>query len=207
MESIYEQLKQKLEAAFEEIRRDRLPNWEAVFFSPEVHPWMLEQENKVFQALEDEADIRFAQALAKYKSGWVRINQQIAEKYKAANPDPTTWELRYLKHMRVKFIRCESPAGEFYITPRPRKPKKGVRTISADQLEAIIENPVAAKAFELFGALPVDESEFDEPPKGENHLHFYPGLDRPFRTKFNRGDFYGRKSFRGRPFPDDPEAF
>lgn len=207
MEKVHEELQRKLDEAFVEIRKDRLPGWEAVFYEPKVLKWMLERENAVFQAVNDEAEIRFAESLERYKAGWFRINRNVAEKYRKENPDPTTWELRYLRYMKVAFIRCESAAGEFYITPRPRRPKPGVRAISVEELEALLSNDVTKKAFELFGGLPMDESEFKQPPEGENHLHFYAGAEQPFKTVFNEEIFRGRKSFRRRPFPDPPKGF
>ena len=207
METVYEELQSKLDSAYEEIRRNRLPGWEAVFFSPEVHPWMLEQENKLFTALNDEAEVRFTRALGQVRHGWFRINQKIAEAYRKANPNPEEWELRYIKYMTVSYIRCESSGGEFYLTPRRRKPKPGVKAISIEEVEKILETPLIAHAINLFGGMPANEAEFTPPAKGEKHIHFFAGAERPFRTVFSEEDFGGRKSFRRRPFPDDPEGF
>lgn len=114
--------------------------------------------------------------LDKGLEAWIKIcqevNENLAEQYRQANPDPETWELRYFKWMvRVIFVRFDSPLGEFYLVPRkPRRRPKAKYWYTADEMIDMLHTGVA-NVINAFGALPIRPTDLSPPGPGEQHVH------------------------------------
>lgn len=177
-----EELQAKFEAAYDRVKRDRLPGWDDYLEATEATAdWMKNQRAKVERAVRDEDEILLERALAGWEKGSAKINTAIAEKYRSENSDPEMWELRYVKWMKLKYIKFECPLGIFYIVPRqPSRSPSAQHWYTVDEMLDIIGTPSTAAAIKTFGQLPVRPSSLKKPEKGEKHLVVnYTGDDNP----------------------------
>lgn len=170
--SVYDRLKAQLEAALWEVEADKLPGWDAVVADNEkARSTLRERYHRIRIAMEDEDTVVFSWSLASWRSACERVNQIVAEGYRERNRDPAKWELRYVKWMRIKYMRFDSPLGEFFVVPRmPKRPPKVDHWYTVDEMIGFLE-PGAAALINTFKKLPQRPESLEE--KEGMHTHVY----------------------------------
>lgn len=160
--------------------------------------WMGEQLEKVELAIRDEDEVLFERSLASWMKGWERLNEMVAEEYREETPNPESWELRYLKWMKIAFVKFESEVfGLFYIYPRrPKRRPQARQWYTADEMIDILENPATLAAINTFGAMPARAEDLKGPARGEKHLTVDFTGDVPVMAyTFDGGPRYDREDF------------
>jgi len=132
----------------------RLPGWETFLASdPKIGGWMGTLQGRVINAIRDEDEVRLRDALASIAKAWRRVNELVAEAYRQTT-QPEAWELRYIRWMKVAFIRFSSPMGDFYVVPRASshhpRPK---HWYTVDEMLTFLKPPMAA-LLQMTGTLP-----------------------------------------------------
>lgn len=167
-----EVLDARFRAALDRIASERLPGSEAFFDRDSKALKVINDRlERVQSAIRDEDEVIFERALPGLVRAWGRVNEILAEKYRAANEDPTRWELRYIKWMKIKFIKFGSPLGDFYLVPRrPKKKPRVKHWYTADEMIDML-TPGVAETIKAFGSLPVRPESLEGPDIGERHMH------------------------------------
>lgn len=149
-----------------------LPGFDAfVADHPDIGKYISEQWRLVEAAVRDDDLSRFEDSAGSWLKACHRVNELVAEVYRAAHADPEAWELRYLKWMAVTFIRLESPAGEFFVVPRrPRRRPKAKHWYTVDEILGMME-PGVAHLIGMTGKLPMRPEDLPRPAPNEKHLH------------------------------------
>ena len=164
-------------------QQDRLPGWEACFAKePKIKPWIESLEERVQNAIRDEDRVHFEKELGALVKAWNRVNELIAEEYRAEHPDPADWELRYVKWMKLVYIKFDSPLGEFCLVPRPPRRQPKVDTwYTVDEMQALLR-PEIAEFIKSVGVLPKRPEGLKPPGPGEQVIRIGPE-----GTKIERG--------------------
>jgi len=162
------ELRERLERELARLKADLLPGWEAFFVSnPRVKEWTDAVAAKVQVAIRDEDRTRFDKAMPDVVQAWERINERLAEAYKSTVTDPELWELRYVKWMKLSYIRFESPLGELYLVPRrTSKRPVGVQWCTVDEMLDWV-HPTVAAVINMSGKWPPRNLELKPPAVGE----------------------------------------
>lgn len=152
-----------------------LPGWEELLSRKvEVSPYLEECEKRCLDALKDRDEVLFERAARRYMKGWRRINELLAQEYMEKNPDPTGWELRYLRWMRPGYIEFDSRLGRFYIILG--KPDKRAPTdapcFTVDEALVLLD-PIVSKVVNEFGAFPIKAGDIEPPGAGEFVDHIF----------------------------------
>jgi hypothetical protein len=139
------------------------------------------------RAANDVDKILYDQSLNSYRAAWWRVNEIIAEQYRKENKDPELWELRYIKFMKIKFIKFESDLGEFYLVPfEPKNRPRSDHWYTVDEMIAICEySGKYKKAMECFGQLPARPKRITPPPRGEKHLYITQKPDGTVESRYH----------------------
>lgn len=177
---------------------ENLPEFATHVASDEkIDRWLKDQIARMDAAIRDTDEVLFDQASGAWLKAAQRVNEIIAEEYRQAHPDAESWDLRYFKWMtKIKFIRFESPLGEFYLVPRrPQIRPKAQHWYTADEMIDML-HPMAAKTIQAFGVLPVRPETLAGPRPGEAHIHITPGGDPPI--KFDLHGLYGGSRHAGK---------
>jgi len=197
--TMHDKLAERFSAAELETEGQRLPGWRDLLEkNNKASKAIAERRERIELALRDEDEVLFLRALGEWDAAWCRVNEILAEEYRQSNPDSKTWELRYFKWMKkVKFIRFDSPLGEFYLVPRePGSLPSGALWYTADEMIAMIKPSVAA-AITAFKKLPVRAETLSRPGKGENHMHIdFTGSEPVVKYELWKGGRFGRESIR-----------
>lgn len=198
-----------LEACFESglelIEEEMLPGAQLMADGDDdVTDWLRELEHRIRSAIADEDEVLFERSLASLIRAWERINELIAEEYRERETDPEQWELRYVKWMKIKFIRFESPEfGTFYVVPqRPRRKPRTNRWYTVDEMIDML-HPTVSAAIKTFGELPSRPEDVPGPAPGEKHMQIDLTGPKPVITyTFKRGKKDDREGLRGRSDSD-----
>lgn len=139
------------------------------------------------RAAKDGDKILYDDAHNSFRAAWWRVNEIIAENYRKENEDPELWELRYIKFMKVKFIKFESDLGEFYLVPfEPKKQPKSKYWYTVDEMVAMCEEAGKfKKLMECFGQLPARPEKIPPPPRGEKHAYITQNADGTVDTRYH----------------------
>ena len=167
-----DELQGKLDTAYARVREARLPGWDSHMDAhPTTTDWMNSQREKVDRAIRDEDEVLFLRSLGGWEKGWGKINTALAEVYRSENTDPASWELRYIKWMKIKFIKFECPLGTFYLVPQPpaRSPR-AKHWFTVDEMIDILQGSTTLATINAFGQLPARASSLGKPEAGEKHL-------------------------------------
>lgn len=167
-----ERLKLRLQQETSRIHDERLPGWETIFSSnPKIGAWIGELQTRIENSIRDEDEIRFEKEIASIEKAWNRLNELVAEDYRQRNTDPEFWELRFIKWMKVSFIKFDSPMGEFYLVPRtPSTKPRAEHWYTVDEMLVLVR-PELAELHRMSGALPKRPDYLKPPGPGENVLH------------------------------------
>jgi hypothetical protein len=167
-----EALRAAYQKATSRVEAERLPGWqEHMDQDPSVGDWMAKQLAKVERAIRDEDDILFDRALGGWLKGWDKVNTAIAEKYRLENTDASTWQLRYVKWMKLKYMKFECDMGTFFIVPRkPSRKPRAQHWFTVDEMLDILNSPATVAAIKTFESLPVRPGSMEKPKAGEKHL-------------------------------------
>lgn len=167
-----ERLKLRLQQELATIGEGRLPGWEAFFASdPKIKAWMDDLHQRIDNAMRDEDDVRFEKEMASITKAWGRVNELVAEDYRKKNEDPSTWELRFIKWMKIAFIKFDSPLGEFYLVPRqPKRRPKAAHWYTVDEMLTFLRPPIA-ELIKMSGKLPGRPEDLKPPGPGEQVIH------------------------------------
>jgi hypothetical protein len=154
------------------VNAERLPGWESCLAGdPKIESWIADLSVRIENAIRDEDAVRFEKELSSVSKAWWRVNQIVAEAYRKENLDPELWELRYIKWMRITFIKFDSPMGEFYLVPRtPSRKPKAEHWYTVDEMLDML-HPNVVRVIEIAGKLPVRPDSLPGPKRGEYHLH------------------------------------
>jgi len=162
------ELRDRLENEITRLMADLLPGWEKFFASnPKVKAWTDAVAAKVGVAIRDEDRARFDKDLPSVTQAWERINERLAEEYQKSVADPELWELRYIKWMKISYIKFESPLGELYMVPR-RSSKRpvGVEWCTVDEMLTWL-HPTVAAVINMSGKWPPRNPVLKPPALGE----------------------------------------
>jgi hypothetical protein len=165
-------LTQRHQREIDTLLAEQLPGWEEALSSDAKLKGEVEDvRTRIENAIRDDDEIRYEEKLAEYTEKWEQVNTLAAEAYRAKNSDPELWELRYIKWMKILFIKFETPMGEFFLTPRtPKKTPRARHWYTVDEMIAMVRGPVA-ELIKMAGVLP-DRPEALKPPRpGEKIIH------------------------------------
>lgn len=170
--SIEEILRIKFIHALDTVRQERLPGWsDYLATTPEAFRFIDSQWSKITRAIQDEDEVLFERALAGWRKGWARVNYILAERYREKVPDIEQQELRYLKWMKIQYIKLECKLGVFYLVPqRPSRKPRVQHWYTVDEMIDILGSPATVGAIKAFKTLPVRPGMLENPVKGEKHL-------------------------------------
>jgi hypothetical protein len=197
-ETIHDRLSARLAEVTQEVEEDKLPGWNAfVVRSASATKSIGERRERLEASVRDEDEVLFTRALSAWLAACHRVNELLAEEYRAAHEDPLTWELRYIKWMKLKFIRFDSPLGEFFVVPRmPRRKPKARYWYTADEMIAML-HPTTAAAINQFKQLPARPDSLPRPADGEYHTHIdFTGAEPVVKYELPRGPRYERERVR-----------
>jgi hypothetical protein len=168
-------LEQALHEELDKIAANRLPGWEACFVKdPKIGQWLDTLDKRIRNAIRDEDRVRFERELHSIIKAWERINELVAEDYRAKNPDPEQWELRYVKYMKIQYMRFDSPLGEFYVVPRtPRRKPKAEHWYTVDEMLAMLHPPVV-ELIKFANSMPKRPESLSPPGPGEQVISIGP---------------------------------
>lgn len=196
-----ETLAARAEKVMRETQEAALPGFEAYLSrDSKAADWIAEQEAKISTAVRDEDSILLERALGSWSKAIGRVNEILAEEYRQANPDASGdgWELRYVKWMtKVKYIRFESPMGEFYLLPRmPSRRPKAPHWYTVDEMLVMLD-PKMAPVITALGVLPIRPESIPRAGPGDKILHFdATGPQVEMTYEFEGGAHHGRKRVR-----------
>lgn len=165
-------LRRRLQLETDRIHDERLPGWEKALADDQTVAGRIgELVIRIENAIRDEDEIRYEKEIADHAKEWERVNGLVAECYRVTNTDPETWELRYIKWMKISFIKFDSPMGEFFLTPHmPKKKPKARHWYTVDEMIMMVRGPIA-ELIKMSDRLP-DRPEVLKPPgPGEKVLH------------------------------------
>lgn len=165
-------LRLRLQREIDRIHDEQLPGWEAAIASDQRLKGKIDELRvRIENSIRDEDEIRFEKEVHDHAQEWEHVNVLVAEAYRKQNADPELWELRYIKWMRISFIKFSSPMGEFFVTPRtPKKTPRARYWYTADEMIAMLHGPVV-ELIKMAGVLP-DRADVLKPPgPGEKVLH------------------------------------
>lgn len=121
-------------------------------------------------AVEKDDEVAFERSSTTWAECWRQANETIAEEYRQRVP-PEEWELRYIKWMKIRFLRMTCPAGEFYLVPRrPNRRPRAEFWYTVDEMIDMVSSPAVQSAIAVFGVLPSRPEEVKLGP-GEKHFH------------------------------------
>lgn len=182
-----------------DIREERLPGWGAfVASNAEASRFFDEQSNGMDRSAEDGQLYLYEKYRDQYRRGHDQVNTRIAEQYREENKNPETWELRYIKHMKIEYIKFGSPNGTFYVFPKnPKRRPKVPYWYTVDELIEIMVSGAGAlaAAFDCLPARP-DALDGDLPAPGENHVKLDMTGAEPVREYKRWRERNERKGFR-----------
>ena len=115
----------------------------------------------------------FDEVFSRLRKFWGQVNAKVADAYRAENPDPESWELRYFKWMTgVRFLRMDVGGRDLFIVRHPpRRLPKSPHWLTVDELLDILGSSVAMEAIKIFKALPTRKEYLKGPGAEEKHLH------------------------------------
>lgn len=154
------------------IEENKLPGAdEFVAANPKARSFISEHRSRAERALRDRNEVNLEDALAQLVRGWNHVNVTLAEEHRGERGEPETWDLRYVKWMKLEYIRFDSPRGEFYLYPRkPRRSPKVDRWYTVDEMLNMLKPGVTA-AIKIFDVLPCRPERLPGPERGERFLH------------------------------------
>ena len=167
-----EKMTRRVHDAVRRVVNDQLPGAsEHVDNTPDIKAWIAKQSARAAQAMRDLDEILLDQAVGAWMKSWERVNEILAEEYRAKNTDPTLWELRYVKWMKISYIAFDSPLGPFRLYPRrPAQRPPLPHWYTAAEMIDILTSPGILATLEQFKALPVRPDSFALPTTGEQDL-------------------------------------
>lgn len=191
------------------VAEEKLPGVDELLESDEAAAgWIREQEHRIWSSIRDLDEILFERSLASWIRGWEKLNEIVAEDYRKTHPGPETWELRFIKWMKIKFIHFESEKlGSFYLVPkRPKRRPRAEHWYTVDEMLDMLHPNIAA-TINTFGCLPARPESLEGPERGEKHLTIDLTDPEEAVVAFTvpGGPKYDRESFRRRIDPDDSE--
>lgn len=157
------------------VHDELLPGWEQLCRTNEnIKPHIDRCHDRCVRAIKDEDEILLDRAIKDYLKGWRRVNELLAQDYMENNPDPTAWELRYLKWVRPGYIKFDSARGPFYIIIG--KPDRNAPTdapcFTVDEVLVML-HPITSEVINTFDALPTKAVKFKPPEFGESVDHIF----------------------------------
>lgn len=167
-----EKLRARYNAELEKLEDQRLPGAnEHLAQNDDVAKWMIGQQEKIERAIRDEDDILYERSVGGWLKGWEKINTALAEDYRKST-DPEEWELRYVRFMKIVYMKFECEMGTFFIVPRKPKTKpKAKHWFTVDEMLDLLDTPATVAAIQTFKSLPVRPGSIDDRvPEGEKHL-------------------------------------
>lgn len=154
------------------VQKERLPGWEAfIATNADASKHIKNTETNILTRFSDEDEVLFTKDLGSWVRSWGRVNEVLAEQYRKENINPNEWQLRYIKWMKIVYIRFESEKGEFYLLPRrPSKKPRVKHWYTVDEmLDMLI--PEVSSILSMSDELPLRPGSEGKPPPGEKHLH------------------------------------
>jgi hypothetical protein len=153
-----------------------LPGFAGLFEQdPKISPWIATQEDRITAAIRDVDEVLFEQALGAWAKAHARVNEMLAEQYRATHSDPELWELRYIRWMaKVHYIVFASPRGEFLLYPR--RPTRRPAVVHWYTVEEMIDmlHPNAIALMALSDTMPGrPELASKKPGPNEKHLQVH----------------------------------
>ena len=164
---------QKLRDVVNHVVTNELPgSLELVERTKDVGDWIDKQRGRIEQAIRDDDDSLLDRGLGAYVKAWERVNELLAEEYRLKYTDPARWELRYVKWMKLQYLRFACELGDFYLVPRPpvRKPK-AKHWFTVDEVLAMFEHQVTIDMVHVFASLPIRPESLIKPASGETDWH------------------------------------
>ena len=190
-----EELRGRLDKFLRWVTQERLPGWEEYLDNnSEAYNRMDGYRLKVDDSIKDADEILFERAVGGLKEAWEKINLAIAEKYRELNPDPETWELRYVRWMKIKYMKFGCEMGTFYVVPKkPERRPKAKHWFTVDEMLDILNCPATVAAIKAFKQMPVRPDSLPSPGEDEKHLvaNFTDDGRPPVYYRF-RGDRFGK---------------
>lgn len=181
-ESLRTQLAKRQAEVEAQLANSLLPGAEVVLSqNAQAIDWLTRQNERIRAAIDDENEALFDQALGSLVRGTERANQIVAERYRKETP-VEKWELRYVKWMRIQYIRFGSPWGDFVVIPHPPvyRPSWPV-WYTVDDLIALVDYPeMVTSVLAAFHCLPQRQgAELPQPKFGEQMTVVDPCLPDP----------------------------
>jgi hypothetical protein len=167
-----EKLRARYNAELAKLEDQRLPGAnDHLAQNGDVAKWMTGQQAKIERAIGDEDDILYERSVGGWLKGWEKINTTLAEAYREST-DPEEWELRYVRWMKIIYMKFECEMGIFYIVPRkPETKPKAKHWFTVDEMLEILGSPTTVAVIQTFKSLPVRPKSIDDRvPAGEKHL-------------------------------------
>ena len=154
------------------VEEEKLPGFIDYFkSSSEARTWILDKLGDAERALDEGDEFLFEKGLNSYVKGCGKINQVLAERYRKNNTNPEEWELRYVRFMRIKYIKFGSELWDFYLVPMPPRGKpKASHWYTVAEMMDILDNETAASAMKVFKILPVRPESTEKPYVGDKVL-------------------------------------
>ncbi len=154
--------------------KEKLPGFnEQRSLDPKIVDWLETQEQRVRKSIADVDELLFEKAVDTWLKACARVNEIVANAYRASHPDSETWELRYLKWMTgINHIKFDSSMGEFWLYPRrPRRRPETTNWYTVDEMIDMLDNSAIVHAIKTFGKLPGRPEELSRPGVDEKHAH------------------------------------
>lgn len=151
---------------------ERLPGWETFLAGDSrISAYLDDLQQRVKNAIRDADGVRFEKELKSIEKAWNRLNEIVAEDYRKTHEDPNLWDLRFVKWMKIAFIKFGSPRGDFYLVPRmPSRLPKAAHWYTVDEMLTFVRPEIAA-LLEMSDQLPQRPDILVPPGPGENVLH------------------------------------
>jgi len=190
-----ETLSAERDRVFAYMTAGKLPGWDDRYAQdPKIRAYITGLHAALSNAIRDDAVFDFKKTIGSIIKSWERVNELLAEAYRATHPDPETWELRYVKWMPLTYIHFDSPHGEFCLVPRrPRGTMPAPRWYTVDEMLEMLE-PGVAQVITIFGAWPNNHLVLKPPGPGEQVVHAYgpgTGSDRAVVCELPKRRRYG----------------
>jgi len=181
----------RLQRRINRIWKEKLPGVDKYIDEhEEIHCWIENKKAQIDEAYREAHEPAFERAISSYSDGFERVNCLLAERYKLANTEPGSWELRYLRWMdSIVRISCTSKWGDFTIyRVRPAGKVDGNWTTVDRMIDAC--TPSLSRVLEVFDIPPFGmESRAPGPGNDENHLHIEPQAQKVWTVFGKRTDF------------------
>jgi len=164
-------LAKKLRTILETLERQKLPGFaDFIKSNSKARDSLMSKFDGIERGLRDTDEILFDQSMNGFKNVCWAVNQSIAEKHRKLLP-PEEWDLRYIRFMKIKFIKFGCELGEFYLVPyTPRVRPRSPHWFTVDEMIDMIDNPLTVSTILAFSGLPVRPEALKGPGPGEKHM-------------------------------------